>query len=67
MRGKWSVDFTLTLDGVDHVLKELGRKRSGASSSWWAVVSWPGPLLCLPPPSEREHWGKVTGGGRSFQ
>lgn len=23
MRGKWSVDFTLTLDGVDHVLKEL--------------------------------------------
>lgn len=23
MRGKWSADFTLTLDGVDHVLKEL--------------------------------------------
>ena len=23
MKGSWSVDFTLTLDGVDHVLKEL--------------------------------------------
>ena len=23
MKGNWSVDFTLTLDGVDHVLKEL--------------------------------------------